>query len=37
MIDPVPLPASHIKKIVPEYESDSDYEDDNNTTQSAPK
>ena len=37
MIDPVPLPASHIKKIVPEYESDSDYEDDNNTTQHAPK
>ena len=37
MIDPVPLPASHIKKIVPEYESDSDYEDNNNTTQHAPK
>ena len=37
MIDPVPLPASHVKKIVPEYESDSDYKDDNNTTQCAPK
>ena len=38
LIDPVPIPASHIKKVIQKYDSDGDKSDDNdNMAQNEPK